>query len=694
MNFKKLSLAAAISISMITAAGIAQSAQAGTCPQTGMQQQGTCPIKPRTQTQFQMLKRTPNPCPVCPSAPEPCPVCPPQQEPCPTGGASPCPICPTEPQCPPQNPCPVCPEEPQCPPKVTCPVCPPACPEEPVCPEETGAAVSLDNPVCATCPNVNPDAEYTHKQVYAYPSISSSSVVVPSTAKVVQIGGEAQDIAVGEPVLLEEGVTGAAAPVFTPQAVQVETRDGVKISKAPPCKTPGCPITIQTPCGIEVERIVQVPVECPTGAAAPVESQFSDVCPELWANRDINRLAMFGVVAGYPDRSFRPTLPILRSELASILVSGLNLENVQTFEDPIFNDVPESNWANNDIDKAYNKGLVAGYPDNNYRPHEAVTRAEALATMAKTLPGKLSASEAENVLGCYKDSAAIPSWARIAVAEALNAGLAKDFPEPDYIKPNQSASRAEVTSMMSQLRQELALQEPDITGAAAEVIMQPQKTIVTVPILSLKFEDQITARASHVGDRFAARTQEPINIDCLFFPKNSKVTGKVVEIIRPNGGNNGAIKVAFDEISYEDQKTMLPKEILSATVLKEKHPNFIARTLGFPFIWPGRVVGTIGRTLGGATMIVGNTAEEMLNSTGIAATELFSGKLAASGRSVGRTFVALGQGVWDVGKTGVSGTAGILRQSGQELAYVVTPKGTKVSSINPNEEIRISFGCE
>ena len=60
--------------------------------------------------------------------------------------------------------------------------------------------------------------------------------------------------------------------------------------------------------------------------------------------------------------------------------------------------------------------------------------------------------------------------------------------------------------------------------------------LVKIPTLQLEFKDQVAAKSSHVGQRFAAKTLEDVTINGHLYPCGSKCTyGKVVEVIRPSG---------------------------------------------------------------------------------------------------------------------------------------------------------------
>jgi hypothetical protein len=468
-----------------------------------------------------------------------------------------------------------------------------------------------------------------------------------------------------------------------------------------PCSTgaatqlKGSPIPIQTSSSIDLQKTVYVPV--PTGAAAPVGcpvgEQYPDVSNNIYAGCDINTLTTQGVLAGYPDRYYKPVQPLLRSELASAIVEGMNLESVPGFNKQVFKDVPNNHWAKSKIDKIYNRGIMTGNASNNFRPQQAATKAEAMSALAKFLPS--SSVDPKAVLGAYPDAAEIPSWAVMPIAQAVNAGLTKELPDTTHIRPNDSTSRSEIASMVRQLRQKLALEPmPEkVTGAACPTY-QPQVVNTSIPTLKVKMQDIVSARSSLINDRFVAKTTEAVTINGQFFPVGSDVRGKVVEVIRPGMGDNGGIRLAFDRIEYQNCEADLPNDILSATVIQEKNPNIIGRTLAFPFTWGGKIVGIAGRTVGGGVTIAGDTVEGVLNNFGNGTNELFNAKFRAAGRSYVSSVREAGVGVYDFARTAFSGTTGVLKESADEVAYIVSPDGARIAQVNPRECLSIAFGCK
>lgn len=100
-----------------------------------------------------------------------------------------------------------------------------------------------------------------------------------------------------------------------------------------------------------------------------------------------------------------------------------------------------SHWAASAIQQAVQAGFVNGYEDNTFRPNKEVNRAEFVTMLARAL--KLQESSAET----FKDSAAIPAWARTYAAQAATAGIVSGY-EDGTFRPEQQLTRAELTVMI------------------------------------------------------------------------------------------------------------------------------------------------------------------------------------------------------------------------------------------------------
>ncbi|MBQ3641334.1 S-layer homology domain-containing protein, partial [bacterium] len=500
------------------------------------------------------------------------------------------------------------------------------CPPLAKCPQTS-------SPTCAVCPQPSDDKKFT-QQVYAYPNaIYGDNQVVGERNNGLYLGdGSTTSAFSGIPVATgtssscgcqDGSMTGAAAAIpcldncIGPQGISVD-RNPSNLDGS------GCPVQIHTNTSMEAmkksyEEFNYSPSTSFTGAAAPIANYYPDVPYGYWASCDINKLTTNDILAGYPNGNFKPNTAISRAEMATMVVKGFGLDSCSSSTH--FSDVPSSHWASRSIASAVDNGMMAGYPNNTFKPNQSITRAEVYSILAKNINCPMDECRADEILSQYADGNTVPNWARVPVAKVLDKGGITDFPNPNHISPNKDASRAEVASMMENVRVSMGYSKDD-TISAADCPCEPKKAymeneeIVTIPTLQLSFRDEISAKSAHVGDRFSAKTIDAVTINGIQFPAGSDVYGKVLEVVRPTKNCQGALKLSFDRIQHDKCKADLPNQILTAQVNKVKKPNAFARIIEFPFTWTGGLLGNVGRTVGGAVVSLGNAVENTFNGFG------------------------------------------------------------------------------
>jgi len=116
-------------------------------------------------------------------------------------------------------------------------------------------------------------------------------------------------------------------------------------------------------------------------AAAPEDVVGTD-CEDAVA-----RLGALGIIAGYPDGTFKPEQPVTRAEFAKIIVSALGVGEAAQYAAGAtkFPDVAADHWATGYINVAVDVGIINGYPDGTFLPENQVTFAEAIKMIVAAL---------------------------------------------------------------------------------------------------------------------------------------------------------------------------------------------------------------------------------------------------------------------------------------------------------------------
>lgn len=97
----------------------------------------------------------------------------------------------------------------------------------------------------------------------------------------------------------------------------------------------------------------------------------------------VNVLTDLGVVDGYPDGTYKPAGIVTRAEMAKIVVTALGLEDYAVGTSK-FSDMA-GNWADKYVAYATSLGIIAGYPDGTFKPNATVSYDEAATMLVAAL---------------------------------------------------------------------------------------------------------------------------------------------------------------------------------------------------------------------------------------------------------------------------------------------------------------------
>jgi hypothetical protein len=174
---------------------------------------------------------------------------------------------------------------------------------------------------------------------------------------------------------------------------------------------------------------------------------FSDVSSNYWAAQFIQQLSGRGVIAGFPDGSFRPEEPVTRAQFAAMLNKAF--QKSQQRQAIKFSDVPSNYWASTAIGQAYSIGFLSGYPGNRFQPNQAIPRQQVLVSLANGL-GYTSAGNNESTLRYFNDASNIASYARSPIAAATEKQIVVNYPNVKSLNPTATATRAQVAAFIYQ----------------------------------------------------------------------------------------------------------------------------------------------------------------------------------------------------------------------------------------------------
>jgi hypothetical protein len=167
---------------------------------------------------------------------------------------------------------------------------------------------------------------------------------------------------------------------------------------------------------------------------------FTDVPEGHEYFSEIESLAGRGVVAGYPDGSFRPEAKVTRAVTARLLYRMVNgLEAPEPCAAAPFPDVPVSHPSCAEIDWLADEGIVEGFGDGTFRPATVVSRQAIAAFFLRVMYDR-------PLPPCphapYDD---VPATSPFCVAIMnLNDGLVPGHYMPPLFRPRRAISRGEL----------------------------------------------------------------------------------------------------------------------------------------------------------------------------------------------------------------------------------------------------------
>ena len=124
--------------------------------------------------------------------------------------------------------------------------------------------------------------------------------------------------------------------------------------------------------GFSVVRLKDLPTKNP--------ERLTDVSGH-WAEEDINQLTEKGIITGYNNSTFRPKQNITRAEVM-VIISRILTPFPEELEQWTFNDYAP-NWAKKAIIGGHSLGLINGYPSNEFGANDEITRAELVVILNK-----------------------------------------------------------------------------------------------------------------------------------------------------------------------------------------------------------------------------------------------------------------------------------------------------------------------
>ena len=176
---------------------------------------------------------------------------------------------------------------------------------------------------------------------------------------------------------------------------------------------------------------------------------FDDISSH-WAKINIESLATRNIAFGRKDKQFAPDDYITRAEFAVMITRALGITEKEGSK--IFSDV-QNEWFAEDINTAYESGLINGRNDGKFYPNEKIMRRD----MAVMINNALKFADKETKipdikqeLSIFNDKRIIADYAKESTAICVNAGIIMGRETKDF-DPDNNATRAEASAIIERM---------------------------------------------------------------------------------------------------------------------------------------------------------------------------------------------------------------------------------------------------
>lgn len=177
-------------------------------------------------------------------------------------------------------------------------------------------------------------------------------------------------------------------------------------------------------------------------------ASFSDVSSNAWYISHIHSLSAKNILQGTGGGNFSPDKAITRAEIVAMMAKTvLSASEINQFKgSSSFQDVRSGDWYTPYVNWAYSAGVVLGDGDKKFRPNNAITRQE-MARMIVNFSSIYGYTIPAKQSGVsFTDQSKIESWAKESVSTCQKGGIILGDAEGTF-RPKSTAKRCEAAAM-------------------------------------------------------------------------------------------------------------------------------------------------------------------------------------------------------------------------------------------------------
>ncbi len=192
------------------------------------------------------------------------------------------------------------------------------------------------------------------------------------------------------------------------------------------------------------------------GNYAAISASHSHTNTPTWASGPVNALSSRLILTNATGTDIKSSEAISRSETVEIMARTLGILYDCNTASKFF-DVISSDAFFGSVMSTVEYELISGYPDSTFKPSNKLTRAEAMTIVARAMrfikgesvetSSNMNVSQATSILSKFSDAATVDTWAKVNIAECVQAGIVKGD-NNNRLNPKANVTRAELIQLM------------------------------------------------------------------------------------------------------------------------------------------------------------------------------------------------------------------------------------------------------
>lgn len=306
------------------------------------------------------------------------------------------------------------------------------------------------------------------------------------------------------------------------------------------------------------------------------------------------------------------TATITRGEMCELAVVAFEKATGNVIDElertDYFTDTTDKN-----ILKAYEYGIVSGYPDGSFQPNKTLTRQEFFKIIQNFCEAAAYTSTRSKDLSAFADAGSIGSWAREAAQLCVSNAFVDGTKTGSsyYLRPTAGASRQEAMVMFLRAYKDVRQwYDVNITNASVAGTVSGPEEFTDISSTTM----YVTASKLNVR-AYPSTDEHGTILGKLSYGATVTVTGKSSSWYRIKYNDNGVTCDAYVSREYVDTTpTGNWFRLYRRHLLRQRHGNrycdFAMSFVGYSYVWGWHVCPSTGSTLGSeCTMSLRSTVQ-------------------------------------------------------------------------------------